>query len=153
MPECRTRFFLLCLNLSSSDQVFVLLSDIQATSMSRTSWLDLSADPWLWECLGFPCTSFIPGHISAKFCNILFANSRPLSLCSMNGAPNIPKVSISWQATPSAVCSIFMKSEHVVVTSFNSHNTTFAFWHIFTCHNALRLFNPYRTNVKNRVSS
>ena len=39
-----------------------------------------------WECLGFPCTNFIPGHISAKFCVILFANSRPLSLCSMNGA-------------------------------------------------------------------
>jgi hypothetical protein len=33
--------------------------------MSRTYWLDLSTDPWLWECLGFPYTSFIPGHISA----------------------------------------------------------------------------------------
>jgi hypothetical protein len=33
-----------------------------------------------------------------------------------------------------------MKSEFVVVISFNSHNTTFASWHIFTRHNALLLF-------------
>jgi hypothetical protein len=32
-----------------------------------------------------------------------------------------------------------MKSELVVV-SFNSHDTTFASWFIFTCHNALWLF-------------
>ena len=67
MTECWAWFFLLCLNRSRSDQVFVLLSDIQATSMSRKSWLDLSTDLWLWECLGFPCTSFIPSQISAKF--------------------------------------------------------------------------------------
>ena len=67
MPQCRARVFLLWINRSPSDQVLVLLSDIQATSMSRTSWLDLSADLWLWERIGFPCTSFIPGHISASF--------------------------------------------------------------------------------------
>ena len=70
MPECRARFFLLWINRSSSDQVFMLLSDIRATSMSQTSWLDLSAEPWLWECLGSPCTNFLPGHISATFCII-----------------------------------------------------------------------------------
>jgi hypothetical protein len=30
-----------------------------------------------------------------------------------------------------------MKSELVVVISFNSHDKTFASWHILTCHNAL----------------
>jgi hypothetical protein len=33
-----------------------------------------------------------------------------------------------------------MKSVLVVIISFNSHDTTFASWHIFTCHNALWLF-------------
>ena len=140
MPECRFRFFLLLINRSPSDQVFVLLSDIQASSMSRTCWLDLSTDPWLSECLDFPCKSFIPGRISAKFYIVLYTNSRPLSLCIMNEAPNIKKMSIRWYVTSSAVCGIFMKSELVVVISFNNHNTTFASWHIFTCHNALRLF-------------
>jgi len=84
--------------------------------------------------------SFIPGRISAKFYIVLYTNSRPLSLCSMNGAQNIQKMSISWYASSWAVCGIFMKSELVVVISFNIHNTTFASWHIFTCHNALRLF-------------
>jgi hypothetical protein len=37
-------------------------------------------------------------------------------------------------------CGIFVKSELVLVISFNSHDTTFASWHIFTCHNALCLF-------------
>ena len=32
-----------------------------------------------------------------------------------------------------------MKSELVVI-SYNSHDTTFVSWHIFTCHNALWLF-------------
>ena len=32
------------------------------------------------------------------------------------------------------------KSFIVVVISLNSHDTTFASWHIFTCHNALWLF-------------
>ena len=43
-----------------------------------------------------------------------------------------------------------MKSELVVVVSFDSHNTTFASWHIFTCHIALRLFKN-RHNTKFRV--
>jgi len=150
MTECRDRCLLLWMHRRPSHQVFVLLSDIQATSVSRTSWLDLSTDPWLWESLGFPCTSFIPGHVSVKFCIILFANSRPLTLCSTNGAPNIQKMSISWQANSSAVCGIFMKSELVVVISFSSHNTTFASCHIFTCHNALRFFKNNQ-NTKFRV--
>jgi hypothetical protein len=37
-------------------------------------------------------------------------------------------------------CGIFMKTEIVVVISSNSHDTTVASWHIFTCHNALRFF-------------
>ena len=37
-------------------------------------------------------------------------------------------------------CGNFMKSELVAVISFNSHDTTFASWHIFTCHNALWVF-------------
>jgi hypothetical protein len=37
-------------------------------------------------------------------------------------------------------CGTFMNLELVVVISFNSHDTTFASWHIFTCHNALWLF-------------
>ena len=42
-----------------------------------------------------------------------------------------------------------MKSELVVVISFDSHNTTFASWHIFTCHNALRLFkNSHNTKFR-----
>ena len=42
-----------------------------------------------------------------------------------------------------------MKFEIVVVTSFNSHDTTFASWHIFTCHNALRLFkNSHNTKFR-----
>jgi len=46
-------------------------------------------------------------------------------------------------------CGIFMKSELVLVISFNSHNTTFASWHIFTCHNALRLFkNSHNTKFR-----
>jgi hypothetical protein len=32
-----------------------------------------------------------------------------------------------------------MKSELVVI-SFNNHDTTFASWHILTCHNALWFF-------------
>ena len=43
-----------------------------------------------------------------------------------------------------------MKSELVVVISFDSHNTTFASWHIFACHNALRLFKNSH-NMKFRV--
>jgi len=36
-----------------------------------------------------------------------------------------------------------------VVISFNSHDTTFASWHIFTCHNALRLFkNSHNTKFR-----
>ena len=38
------------------------------------------------------------------------------------------------------VTSTTSTSELVVVISFNSHDTTFASWRIFTCHNALRLF-------------
>jgi len=105
MPECRARFFLLWINRSPSDQFFVLLSHIQATSMSRTSWLDLSTGPWLQEYHGFPCASFIPGHISVKFCIILFANSRPFSLCSMNGAPNIKRWPLSDRPLPRRFCS------------------------------------------------
>ena len=42
-----------------------------------------------------------------------------------------------------------MKSKFVVVISFDSHNTTFASWHIFTCHNALRLFkNSHNTKFR-----
>ena len=43
-----------------------------------------------------------------------------------------------------------MKSEIVVVISFNSHDTNFASWHIFTCHKALRLFKNNQ-NTKFRV--
>jgi hypothetical protein len=46
-------------------------------------------------------------------------------------------------------CGIFMKSELVVVISLNSHDTTFASWHIFTCHNALRLYkNSHNTKFR-----
>jgi hypothetical protein len=42
-----------------------------------------------------------------------------------------------------------MESELAVVISFNSHNTTFASWCIFTCHNALRLFeNSHNTKFR-----
>jgi len=42
-----------------------------------------------------------------------------------------------------------MKSELVVVISFDSHNTTFASWHIVTSHNALRLFkNSHNTQFR-----
>ena len=37
-----------------------------------------------------------------------------------------------------------------MVISFNSHDTTFASWHIFTCHNTLRLFKNIH-NMKFRV--
>jgi hypothetical protein len=37
-----------------------------------------------------------------------------------------------------------------VVISFNSHDMTFASWHIFTCHNALWMFKNSR-NTKFRV--
>jgi hypothetical protein len=44
---------------------------------------------------------------------------------------------------------VFVKSELVVVISFNSHDTTFASWHIFTYHNALRLFrNSHNTKFR-----
>jgi len=46
-------------------------------------------------------------------------------------------------------CGIFMMSELLVVISFNSHDTTFASWHIFTCHNVLRLFkNSHNTQFR-----
>jgi len=48
------------------------------------------------------------------------------------------------------VTSTTSTSELVVVISFNSHDTTFASWHIFTCHNALRLFKNNH-NTKFRV--
>jgi hypothetical protein len=39
--------------------------------------------------------------------------------------------------------------QRVVVISFNSHDTTFASWHIFTCHNALWLFkNSHNTKFR-----
>jgi hypothetical protein len=42
-----------------------------------------------------------------------------------------------------------MKSELVVVISFNNHDTTFASWHIFQCHNALCLFkNSHNTTFR-----
>ena len=40
MTECRARCFLLWIYRSLSDQVFVLLSEVQATSMSRTSLVE-----------------------------------------------------------------------------------------------------------------
>ena len=47
------------------------------------------------------------------------------------------------------VSSTASTSELVVVISFDSHNTTFASWHIFTCHNALRLFkNSHNTKFR-----
>ena len=40
-------------------------------------------------------------------------------------------------------------SELIVVISFNSHDTIFASWHIFTCHSALRLFkNSHNTQFR-----
>jgi hypothetical protein len=42
-----------------------------------------------------------------------------------------------------------MKSELIVVISFNSHDTNFASWHIFTCHNALWSFkNSHNTKFR-----
>jgi hypothetical protein len=43
-----------------------------------------------------------------------------------------------------------MKSELVVVISFNSHDATFASCHILTCHNALWFFKN-SLNAKIRV--
>ena len=43
-----------------------------------------------------------------------------------------------------------MKSKLLVVISFNSHDMTFASWHIFTCHNTLRLFKDSH-NTKFRI--
>jgi len=43
-----------------------------------------------------------------------------------------------------------MKSELVVVISFNSHDMTFASWQIFTCHSVLWWFKN-SLNVKVRV--
>jgi hypothetical protein len=42
-----------------------------------------------------------------------------------------------------------MMSELGVVISFNSHDTTFASWHIFKCHNALWFFkNSHNTTFR-----
>ena len=47
------------------------------------------------------------------------------------------------------ITSTSSTSELVVVISINSHNTTFASWRIFTCHNALRLFkNSHNTKFR-----
>ena len=47
------------------------------------------------------------------------------------------------------VTSTTSNFELVVVISVNSHDTTFASWHIFTCHNALRLFkNSHNTKFR-----
>ena len=47
------------------------------------------------------------------------------------------------------VTSTSSTSELVVVISCNSHDTTFASWHIFTCHNALRLYkNSHNTKFR-----
>ena len=42
-------------------------------------------------------------------------------------------------------CGIFLKFKLVVVIAFDSHDTTFATWHIFTCHNTLQLFKNSNT--------
>ena len=39
-----------------------------------------------------------------------------------------------------AVFTVTFTSELTVVISFDGHDMTFASWHIFTCHDALRLF-------------
>jgi hypothetical protein len=42
-----------------------------------------------------------------------------------------------------------MKSELALVIAFNSHDTTSASWHVFICHNALRLFkNSHNTKFR-----
>jgi hypothetical protein len=42
-----------------------------------------------------------------------------------------------------------MKSKLVVVIAFKSHDTIFASWHIFICHNALWLFkNSHNTKFR-----
>jgi hypothetical protein len=47
------------------------------------------------------------------------------------------------------VTSTTSTSDLIVVISFNSHDTAFASWHIFTCHNVLRLFkNSHNTKFR-----
>jgi len=54
-----------------------------------------------------------------------------------------------WKITTTAPCVIFLKSELVVSISFNNHDTNFASWHIFPCHNALWLFkNSHNTQFR-----
>ena len=52
------------------------------------------------------------------------------------GELTLTDTSAGWKIS----CGIFVKSEPVVVISFNNHDTPFASWHIYTCHNALWLF-------------
>ena len=62
------------------------------------------------------------------------------------------EVASDFQSEPLGVFTVnstISTYELVVVISFNSHNTTFASWHIFTCHNALQLLkNSHNTKFR-----
>lgn len=66
-------------------------------------WLHLSTEPWLCECLGFPCTIFNSGHMLQSSLMTLLANSLPLLLCRILGALKIVKMSKRTYATYSAL--------------------------------------------------
>jgi len=46
-----------------------------AISMSLTSQLSRSTDPWLWGCLGLPCTICTSGHKSINQSNTTISNA------------------------------------------------------------------------------
>ena len=79
----------------------------------------------------------------ARFCTFL------LNVDSILSYTTVASDFQSENLTVFTVTSTTFNSELIVVISFNSHNTTFASWHIFTCHNVLRLFkNSHKTKFR-----
>ena len=78
--------------------------------MSPISLLARSTDPWLWLCLGFPCTIFKPFHIALSSVITEFTNSLLLSLCKILGAPKMLKISSNWYTISGACFDVTERS-------------------------------------------
>ena len=83
-------------NVMHTLQSLVSFSLIQAINMSLMSEFARTTEPWLWGCLGFPCTITNSVHNAISSLTTAAVNSHPLLLCKTWGAPNIRKISISW---------------------------------------------------------
>ena len=93
MLSWKALFFITWTNRRPSPQWVVEFDCTYIVSLSLLFLFFCSTDPWLWLCLGFPCTNFISTHISLSSVVTEFTHSLSLSICKILGAPNLLKLS------------------------------------------------------------